>query len=278
MFVLFVEHNPERQRVVGEALDAAGHRVERVSTGSEAVIRLAGPGGPDLVLAEDRLPDMRVDEFLQALGRMDVGCHIVVYGKERGAEAWIEATSLGLLDYVRIDEEASWLVTLEERLERAARRAGEEQRAHRLAAALDSTAAAVLLIDRASCVRYANEAGRRLLNRTPGSVEGVELHEIVRFGDDSRARSDVFRALETDGEWAGEVDVLRPDGEHVPALGDALAHSPCRTRRLAGLRVDVARRVRSGRDGGSPTRGEPAIGGAGGPRSAHQSLQPSLLP
>ena len=218
MFVLFVEHNPERQRVVAASFDAAAHRVETLGSASEALIRLAGPGHPDLVLVEDRLPDMDVEEFLRAIGRMELGVHVVVYGEEERAEGWIEATTRGLLDYVRVDDRGAWLEALSERVEGAVRRAAEANRARRLAAALDSTAAAVLLVNRAGRARYANDAASRLLGRTPSELGERELHEFVDFGDDVGNRTRVFRALETDGEWAGEVDALRSDGERVPAL------------------------------------------------------------
>ena len=231
MFILFVEHNPERQRVVGEALEAAGHRIEKAGSAADALIALARPGPPDVILLEDRLPHMHVAEFLEAVARMGVGCHVVVYGEEDRAAGWVEATGLGLLDYVRVDDQGVWLGTLGERLARAQQRSVEEGRAHLLAAALDSTAAAVLLVDRAGRVRYANDACKRLVNRTRRDLEEHDLHELVRFDEDTRVRSHLFSALETDGEWAGEIDVLRPDGERIPTI---VTLSPIRRADRAG--------------------------------------------
>ncbi|MHC5009318.1 MAG: GGDEF domain-containing protein [Planctomycetota bacterium] len=218
MYLLLIEHNPERTRAVTSVLRAAGHRVESAATGGEALAALARPGSPDLVLLEERPPDMPALEFLRAAVRMSVNAGIVILGSEDDAGQWVESTRLGLTDYVSVDPEGAYLTTLAARLDAARQRATDEDRAHRLSDALDSTSAAVLIVDRSGRLEYANAACARLLGRTTRDLSRLGLGDIVALDEEPRLRADLFAAMDVGGEWAGEIDVLRGTEERVPCI------------------------------------------------------------
>lgn len=219
MFVLLVEHNPERARAIAATLEAAGVRVEPRTSSAEALAALARPGPPDLILIEEHMPDMPALEFLRHASRMSVSSAVVVLGLDEDHGAWVEAARSGVLDYVTLDDSDAYLTTLVARLNAAYRRTSSESGARRLADALGSTSSAVLLIDRRGRLEFVNPAGARLLGKSPAALDGVTLSDLVS-GSDSRRRADLLAAADVAGEWAGEIEIQRPDGERVPCMAN----------------------------------------------------------
>lgn len=232
MHILIVEHNPERWRAIQAALDAEGHRTEVVPSAGAALAALARSGGPDLVLVEDRLSDMNALDFLQAAARMDASAPIVVLGDDERAGRWVEATRLGAIDFVVIDEASNYLATLGPRLEGACERAAARDRDAWLADALQSTAAPVILADRAGTIQFVNAAGARLLGRDPSSAAHGSLADIFPLDDQPRLKADLFAAVHVGGEWAGEVEITSRDQDRVSCM---VTLSPVRR---AGGRVE----------------------------------------
>lgn len=218
MHVLVAEHNPERARALAGVLTAAGHRAEIVAGGGAALALLARPGAPDVVLVEERMADMTAFDFLEAAVRMSAAVPVVVLGPDPGAARWVESGRLGLLDFVLTDPAGAYLSTLSARLQAAARRAGSHDRVGRLADALASTSAAVLIADRSGAIEHVNAAAARLLGRrTTEAVRGT-LTDLFALEDDARVKTDLAAAIHMGGEWAGEVRVATGQGERVPCI------------------------------------------------------------
>jgi diguanylate cyclase (GGDEF)-like protein/PAS domain S-box-containing protein len=243
--VLVAEHNPERARSLQAALSAAGHRAELVTTGGAALAALARPGAPDLVLVEERMTDMTALDFLQAAVRMSVGAPVVVLGDDEDAARWVEGTRLGAVDFVVIDPDGAYLATLAARLHAARRRTGERDASARLADALASTSAAVMIADRTGRVEYANAACARLLGRKAGDAARGTLADVFPLEDEPRLKADLFAAIQVGGEWAGEVPVLTGQGERVPCIVtlSPIRRSQGRTDGLVLTLRDVSERV-----------------------------------
>ena len=146
MHILVIEPSPERAAAVQSALAGAGHHPEVVGTGSGALIALARPAPPDLVLLQVELPDMPALDLLQAAEGMGLHAPVVVLGAEAVGGRWIEATRLGAVDFVHTDDEGGYLATLAARLQTAVDRVAAGDQAQRLADALASTAAAVRIV------------------------------------------------------------------------------------------------------------------------------------
>lgn len=232
MHILVVEHNPERRRSVTAALTAAGHRTEVVDSADGALAALARPTGPDLVLIEEHLPDMAALDFLQAADGLARSAIVVVMGQDAGAGRWVEAARLGVVDFVLRDREGSYLQTLPARLQAAIEREAQRDAAARMADALASTAAAVVIADQAGSVQLVNEACARLLGRDVDTVAQGTLADLFPLADEPRVKADLFGAVHAGGEWAGEVAVQTRRGEKIPCI---VTLSPIRR---AGGRVD----------------------------------------
>jgi diguanylate cyclase (GGDEF)-like protein/PAS domain S-box-containing protein len=230
--VLLVEHNPERARSLSEALRGPGHRVEVFGTGGAALGALARPALPDVLVVEDRLPDMTALDLLQAASRMSRSVPCMILGREERAADGVEAARLGALDFVVTDDSGVYLATFAARLVAARQRAALRDRAARLADALESTSAAVLIVDRGGRIEHANAAAERLLGRGHGEGARGDLGGVFEFEGEAGVKADLFSAMAVAGEWAGELQVVREGGERVPCI---VTVSPVRR---AGGRTD----------------------------------------
>lgn len=232
MHVLIAEHNPERAQALSGALRAAGHRAEVVAGGGAALAALARPGAPDVVLVEERMADMTALDFLQAALRMAAGVPVVVLGPDPAGARWVEAARLGALDVVLTDADGAYLSTLAARLQGVVRRAEQSDRMQRLADALASTSAPVVIADRGGRLEHVNAAAARLLGRPPSEALRGTLSDLFALEDDPRVKSDLEAAVHVGGEWAGEVKVALEGGERAPCI---ITLSPVRR---PGGRVD----------------------------------------
>jgi diguanylate cyclase (GGDEF)-like protein/PAS domain S-box-containing protein len=245
VLVLIAEHNPERARALSSALTAQGHRVEVVGGGGAALAALARAVAPEVVLVEERMTDMTAFDFLQAAARMSLRVPVLVLGPDPSASRWVESARLGALDFVLTDGSGAYLTTLSARLAVVQGRARAQERTARLADALASTAAAVVIADRSGVVEYVNTAAQRLLGRRAEGVVGGPLPALFALDHDPRVRADLTQAMQSAGEWAGEVRVAVEGGEGVACIATL---SPVRSGagRIDGLVLtlrDVSDRV-----------------------------------
>ena len=213
--VLLVQHDPSRRDAVADALRAAGHRAESAPSAAAALAALARPSPPDLVLVDEALRDMLLLDFLQSALRMARSTPVVVLGRDEGAAQWMEAARLGAADFVLADREGCFLHTLAARLASSQARRSEEEAAGRLADALQSTAAAVLIVERSGHVETMNAACERLL----GPLDGTRrIADLFPLDHDPRLKADLLEAVDVGAEWAGELDVRSAHGESVPCI------------------------------------------------------------
>jgi two-component system, OmpR family, KDP operon response regulator KdpE len=96
--VLVVDDEPQIQRFLTVALNAAGYEVLAAETGAEAV-RLAATGAPDLIVLDLGLPDRDGKDALREIRQFSRTPVIVLSARDREAEK-IEALDLGADDYV----------------------------------------------------------------------------------------------------------------------------------------------------------------------------------
>lgn len=218
MHVLVAEPNPERAEALRGALAVQGHRVEVVSGGGAALAALARPLPPEVALVEDRLPDMTSLAFLQAAERMGLQVAVLVLGADPAATRWVDAARLGVLDVIVTDPDGAYLATLGARLVAVQGKARDAAARARLADALASTSAAVLVADRSGVVEHANAAAQRLLARPGLRLEGAPLATLLALDAAQPARAELLQALHAGGEWAGEVRLACEGSPGTPCL------------------------------------------------------------
>ena len=218
MHILVVEHNPERLRVLTGALSGAGYRAEGVTSAGAALACLARPVPPDLMVLESQPTDMSALDFLQAAAGMGPRVPVVLLGSDPGAAGGVESTRLGALDFVLTDPEGAYLRTLPARLRAALEREAAHDQSQRMADALASTAAAVVIADRTGRIQVVNEACARLLGRGAPAERLGTLAELFPLDDEPRVKADLLAAVHAGGEWAGELDARCEDGGSVTCI------------------------------------------------------------
>jgi two-component system, OmpR family, KDP operon response regulator KdpE len=96
--VLVVDDEPQIQRFLTVALNAAGFQVQTAETGAQA-LRLAATGAPDVIVLDLGLPDRDGKDVLRDIRQFSTTPVIVLSARDREAEK-IEALDLGADDYV----------------------------------------------------------------------------------------------------------------------------------------------------------------------------------
>ncbi|MFM8386983.1 MAG: diguanylate cyclase [Planctomycetia bacterium] len=218
MHVLVAEPNPERAQALRNALVAHGHRVEVVAQGGEALAALARPLSPEVALVEDHLPDMTSLALLQAAQRMGLHVAVLVLGADAAAARWALAAQAGAFDVVATDPDGAYLHTLGARVVAVRDRAREVAMRERLADALASTSAPVILAGRDGVVEHANAAAQRLFGRPGVQLEGTLLAALIVLEAEPSARAEFMRVLQVGGEWAGEVRLAADGATGRPCL------------------------------------------------------------
>jgi diguanylate cyclase (GGDEF)-like protein/PAS domain S-box-containing protein len=216
--VLVVEQDPDRERAHVAALRAAGLRYESVSSANAALVVLARPAQPDVVLYGVQTSDMDALDFLQAASGMGRLPPVILLGEDEQAAGWVESTRLGATDFIHTDSEGAYLQTLVGRIQATEDRRAARDHDARMADALSSTSAAVILAGARGTIEVMNEACAHMLGlSSEGAYEG-SLEDLFPMEDEPRVRADLFTAVHAQREWAGEVRVQADSGERVDCL------------------------------------------------------------
>ena len=96
--VLVVDDEPQIQRLLTVALNAAGFQVQTAKTGAQA-LRLAATAAPDVIVLDLGLPDRDGKDVLRDIRQFSTTPVIILSARDREAEK-IEALDLGADDYV----------------------------------------------------------------------------------------------------------------------------------------------------------------------------------
>src|SRR5438552_2920172 len=100
MRLFLIEDDDDIALLIRKALERAGHQVTRCRTAADALTVLGHNSMFDLVLLDNKLPDMAGLDLLQALGREGIAAPtlmVTAYGDEQLATQVLRA---GALDYV----------------------------------------------------------------------------------------------------------------------------------------------------------------------------------
>ncbi len=96
--VLVVDDEPQIQRFLSIALNAAGYEVVTADSAAQA-LRLAATGAPDLIVLDLGLPDRDGKDVLREIRQFSTAPVIILSARDRETEK-IEALDLGADDYV----------------------------------------------------------------------------------------------------------------------------------------------------------------------------------
>ena len=169
----------------------------------------------DLVLSDYSLPGY---DGLSALKFVRQACPdtpFIYISGTIGEERAIEALKSGANDYVIKDRPARLIHAIDSalgqaELERAKRVTAEKVREQ--ASLLDKAHEAIAVIDLNGCVTYWNARAERFYGWTAAQATGQPLRNLL-YGDDQIRFDTAHKAAFASGEWHGELQPLRRNGE-----------------------------------------------------------------
>jgi two-component system KDP operon response regulator KdpE len=246
--ILLVEDDKAHTELVRRAFEAHHRRFHLTVAGSLAEARTClAEASLDLILADLRLPDGRGNDLLPAEGE-ERTVPLVVMTAQGDEQVAVEAMKAEALDYVVKSEEAlAGTPRIAERALREWRQIAERERAEEelhfrneelqneitarnkaeedirrinehLSAILASTEEAIFAIAMDRHIHSCNKAAQRMLGYPESEIVG---QSTAKFYPSEEAFLDfgkrLYPALEQNGYFAGEFELVRASGEIFPA-------------------------------------------------------------
>ncbi len=97
--VLVVDDDPTQRRLIQAVLDREGYAVVHAESGGEAVDRMTGGGGADLILLDLVMPRMTGMECLAELRAAGVTTPVIVLTANAGVDTVVKAMQAGAQDF-----------------------------------------------------------------------------------------------------------------------------------------------------------------------------------
>lgn len=220
--LFLVEDDDDEAFLMRKSLERAGHSVVVCHNATDALIVL-GHSEFDLVLLDQKLPDMSGTELLGALSREGISTPILMVtgvGDEKLASHVMRA---GALDYIAKDRALTFLAELPKRVQESFTRHRLQKTNRLLIAALESANDGIIVTDLQGRIQHVNAAVEQMY--------GYDRHELIGnsprlFKSDVHGADffrDLWRTILNRQSWQGELTNRRKDGTLVDV---SLAISP----------------------------------------------------
>jgi PAS domain S-box-containing protein len=188
--LFLIEDEDDIALLVRRHLERAGHHVTRCRTGADALTVL-GHQAFDLVLLDQRLPDMYGIDLLRDLRREGIAAPVIMvtaYGDQQLAAAVLRA---GALDYIVRDPALTFLAELPKRVEDSVLRHRIQSENQLLRSALKSARDGILITDLQGTIEHVNAALEGMTGYA--AAELLRLEPALLF--QPAARADFRRQL-----------------------------------------------------------------------------------
>lgn len=209
--LFLVEDDDDFALLIRKGLERVGHEVTRCRSAADALIVL-GHATFDLVLLDQRLPDMPGLDLLMALAREGILAPVLMvtaYGDEQLAARVLRA---GALDYIVKDPALTFLSELPKRVAESVTRHRLEQTNRLLIQALESARDGVMITDLQGTILEVNQA----LEQMTGYSRQELLGQTPRLFKSSAHSPDIYaklwQTILNRTSWQGELTNRRKDG------------------------------------------------------------------
>jgi two-component system cell cycle sensor histidine kinase/response regulator CckA len=214
--LFLVEDDDDIALLMRKALQRAGHHVTRCRTAADALIVL-GHSSFDLVLLDQRLPDMSGLDLLQALGSEGITTPVLMvtgYGDEQLATQVLRA---GALDYVVKDPALTFLADLPKRVGESVTRHGLQDMNRLLIESLESTRDGIAISDLQGTFLHVNRALERMSGYSREELLG-QTPRLFKSGlHPPEFYASMWRTILARNSWQGEVINRRKDSTLLDA-------------------------------------------------------------
>jgi PAS domain S-box-containing protein len=209
--LFLIEDDDDIALLIRKSLERAGHQVLRCRTAADALIVLA-QSTFDLVLLDQRLPDMAGLELLHTLGREGIAAPalmVTAYGDEQLATRVLHA---GALDYLVKDHALTFLAELPKRVVESVTRHRLEHTNSLLIQALESARDGIMITDLHGTILHVNRALELLTGFSRQELTGQNPRILKSNVHPASVYSEMWRTVLARGSWQGELTNRRKDG------------------------------------------------------------------
>jgi two-component system, cell cycle sensor histidine kinase and response regulator CckA len=214
--LFLIEDDDDIALLVRRVLQRAGHQVIRCRTAADALIVL-GHSAFDLVLLDDRLPDMLGRDLLQALARENITVPVLMVTAHGDEQLAAQVLRAGALDYVVKDPGLAFLSELPKRVAESVTRHRLQHMNRLLIEALESARDGILITDLQGLILHLNHAAAGLTGYTREELLGQNPWLLGPNNSRSTRLQPGFydrlwRTVLGRASWQGEWTIARKDG------------------------------------------------------------------
>jgi two-component system, cell cycle sensor histidine kinase and response regulator CckA len=212
--LFLVEDDDKVAGLIRTALERVGHQVTRCRSAADALIVIAHSTF-DLVLLDQRLPDMPGLDLLDALAREGIATPalmVTASGDEALATRVLQA---GALDYIVKDPAQSFLAELPKRVQASVARHQLQLTNRILIEALESARDGIMITDLQGTITHVNQALERMTGYARSELIGQNPRILKDDRNPPAIYAEIWRAILARGSWQGELTNKRKDGSVV---------------------------------------------------------------
>jgi PAS domain S-box-containing protein len=209
--LFLIEDDDDIALLIRKSLERVDHHVMRCRTAADALIVL-GHGTFDLVLLDQKLPDMEGLELLNTMAREGIAVPVLMvtaHGDEHLATRVLRA---GALDYVVKDPALTFLSEMPKRVSESVTRHRLEQMNRLLIQALESARDGIMITDLQGTILNVNRALERLTGYSRQELIGQNPRLLKSGAHGPEVYAEMWRTILARGSWQGELTNRRKDG------------------------------------------------------------------
>jgi PAS domain S-box-containing protein len=240
-----VEDDDDIALLIRKALQGAGHQVTRCRSGVDALTVL-GHTTFDLVLLDQRLPDLPGIELLQALAREHITVPILMVTAHGDEDLATRVLQAGALDYIVKDPGLNFLTELPKRVSESVTRYRLQQMNRLLIASLENAGDGIMVTDLHGTILHVNRALEQMTGYSRNELIG-QAPRLLKSGlhpDDVYAK--LWRTVLARGVWQGELTNRSKDGQlfEVSLTVSPVLDPAGQLTHLVGILRDISERKR----------------------------------
>src|SRR5262249_55391940 len=209
--LFLVEDEEDFAYLMRKSLERAGHQVTVCRTAADALIVL-GSSCFDLVILDQRLPDLGGFELLQSLNKEGIPTPVLMvtgYGDEHLAAQVLRA---GALDYIVKDRALAFLTELPKRVTESVTRFRLQQMNRLLIAALESARDGVMITDLQGLILHVNKSLEAVTGYSRQEMVGQTPRLLKSDMHGPEVYADLWHNILARKSWQGELVNRKKDG------------------------------------------------------------------
>jgi PAS domain S-box-containing protein len=206
-----IEDDEDTALLIRRHLERAGHVVTRCRTSAGALIVL-GNTPFDLVLLDQRLPDMDGLELLGILSREGIAAPVLMVTKDKDAETATRVLRAGALDYIVKDTALTFLGELPKRVSESVTRHRLVQMNRLLVQSLESARDGIMITDLQGTIIKVNQALEQLTGYSRQELLGQTPRLLKSSAHPLELYQEMWQCILARRSWQGELTNRRKDG------------------------------------------------------------------